>query len=79
MPVFASEDSGLERYLGAEWLKLIPLGDDGACKAGLQTLCELALEERRRLGALARQEAERSMTWEHCTEALHEMLLGVKE
>ena len=70
---------GLERYRDAEWLKLIPLGDDGACKAGLQTLCELPLEARRRLGALARQEAERSMTWEHCTEALHEMLLGVKE
>ncbi len=79
LPVVASEVSGLERYRDAEWLKLIPLGDDGACKTALQTLCELPLEERRRLGALARQEAERSMTWEHCTEALHEMLLGVKE
>ena len=79
LPVVASEVSGLERYRDAEWLKLIPLGDDGACKTTLKTLCELSLEERRRLGALARQEAERSMTWEHCTEALHEMLLGVKE
>ncbi len=78
LPVVASEVSGLERYRGAEWLKLIPLGDDEACKTALQTLCEISLEERRRLGALARQEAELSMTWEHCTAALHEMLLGVK-
>ena len=78
LPVVASEVSGLERYRDADWLKLIPLGDDEACKTALQTLCEISPEERRRLGALARQEAERSMTWEHCTEALHEMLLGVK-
>jgi len=78
LPVVASEVSGLERYRDAEWLKLIPLGDDEACRTALHTLCELSLEERRRLGALARQEAERSMTWENCTEALHEMLLEVK-
>jgi len=78
LPVVASEVSGLDRYRDAEWLKLIPLGDDAACKTALQTLCELSLEERRQLGSLARQEAERSMTWEHCTESLHGMLLGVK-
>ncbi|MEC8927425.1 MAG: glycosyltransferase [Candidatus Thermoplasmatota archaeon] len=78
LPVVASEVSGLERYRNAEWLKLIPLGDDEACKTALHTLCNLSLDERRRLGALARQEAERSMTWENCTEALHEMLLEVK-
>jgi len=78
LPVVASEVSGLERYRDAEWLKLIPLGDDEACRTALHTLCELSLEERRRLGTLARQEAGRSMTWENCTEALHEMLLEVK-
>ncbi len=78
LPVVASEVSGLERYRNAEWLKLIPLGDDEACRIALQTLCKLPLDERKRLGALARQEAERSMTWENCTEALHEMLLEVK-
>ena len=78
LPVVASEVSGLERYRDAEWLKLIPLGDDDACTTALHALCNLPPEERRRLGALAREEAERSMTWEHCTEALHEMLLEVK-
>ena len=78
LPVVCSDVSGLERYRDAEWLKLTPLGDDDACRTALQTLCNLPLEERRRLGALARKEAENSMTWEHCTEALHEMLLEVK-
>ena len=78
LPVVASEVSGLERYRDAEWLKLIPLGDDKAFKNALQSLCQLPIEERRRLGRLARKEAENSMTWGHCTEALHEMLLEVK-
>ena len=74
----ASEVSGLERYRDTEGLKLIPLGDDEACRTALQALCNLPLEERKRLGGLARKEAENTMTWEHCTEALHEMLLEVK-
>jgi hypothetical protein len=78
LPVVASEVSGLECYRDAEWLKLIPLGDDEACRIALHTLCELPLNERKRLGTLARQEAELSMTWENCTEAFHEMLLEVK-
>ena len=78
LPTVASEVSGLERYRDAEWLTLIPLGDDEACRTALHALCNLPLEERRRLGALAREEAGRSMTWGHCTEALHEMLLEVK-
>ena len=78
LPVVASEVSGLERYRNAEWMKLIPLGDDEAFKNTLQALCQLPIEERRKLGRLARKEAENSMTWEHCTEALHEMLLEVK-
>ena len=76
--VVASEVSGLEQYRDEEWLALISLGDDLECKKILNALCELPLEERRRLGALARAEAERSMTWERCTESLNEMLLGVK-
>ena len=78
LPVVASEVSGLERYRDAEWLTLIPLGDDEACRTALHALCNLPIEERRRLGTLAREEAESSMTWGHCTEALHEMLLEVK-
>ena len=78
LPVVASEVSGLERYRDTEWLKLVPLGDDEACRTALQALCNLPLEERKRLGGLARKEAENTMTWEHCTEALHEMLLEVK-
>ena len=78
LPVVCSDVSGLERYRDAEWLKLIPLGDDDACRTALQTLCGLPIEERQRLGSLARKEAENSMTWAHCTEALHEMLLEVK-
>lgn len=78
LPVVCSDVSGLDRYRDAEWLKLIPLGDDDACRIALQTLCGHPIEERRRLGLLARKEAENSMTWAHCTEALHEMLLEVK-
>ena len=78
LPVVCSDVSGLDRYRDAEWLKLIPLGDDDACRTALQTLCGLPIEERQRLGSLARKEAENSMTWAHCTEALHEMLLEVK-
>jgi len=78
LPVVASNVSGLERYGDSEWLTLIPLGNDEACKFALQALCETSIEERRRLGALARTEAERSMTWERCTESLNDMLLGVK-
>ena len=78
LPVVCSDVSGLECYRDAEWLKLVPLGDDDACRTALQTLCSLPLEERQRLGALARKEAENSMTWAHCTEALHQMLLEVK-
>jgi glycosyltransferase involved in cell wall biosynthesis len=78
LPTVASKVSGLEPYRDAEWLTLIPLGDDSACKEALQTLCEMSIEERRRLGSLAREEAEHSMTWERCTESLHEMLLEVK-
>ncbi len=78
LPVVASEVSGLERYRNAEWIRLIPLGDDHACKVAINTFCKLPLEKRRELGVLARQEAENSMTWAHCTESLHEMLLEVK-
>jgi glycosyltransferase involved in cell wall biosynthesis len=76
--VVASDVSGLEQYRDSEWLTLVPLGDDMACKSALQILCELPIDERRRLGALARKEAEQSMTWEICTESLHAMLLEVK-
>ena len=78
LPVVASNVSGLEQYGDSEWLTLVPLGDDEACKIALQALCETSIEERRRLGALARAEAERSMTWERCTDSLNDMLLGVK-
>ena len=76
--VVASDVSGLELYRDSEWITLIPLGDDIACNNALRTLCELPLEERQRLGALAREEAEHSMSWEKCTESLHKMLLEVK-
>ena len=78
LPVVSSEVSGLEKYHNSEWITLIPLGDDRACETALQKMCSLSIEERQRLGALAREEAERSMTWEQCTESLHEMLLEVK-
>lgn len=78
LPVVASDVSGLEHYRDAEWITLIPLGDDANCQKALHALCSLPLEERRRLGALAREEAERSMSWERCTESLHQMLLEVK-
>ena len=78
LPVVASNVSGLEPYRDSEWITLIPLGDDIACNNALRTLCELPLEERQRLGALAREEAEYSMSWEKCTESLHKMLLEVK-
>jgi glycosyltransferase involved in cell wall biosynthesis len=77
LPTVASKVSGLESYRDAEWLTLIPLGDDSACQEALQSLCEMSIEERRRLGSLARKEAEQSMTWGRCTESLHEMLLEV--
>lgn len=78
LPVVSSEVSGLEKFRDSEWITLTPLGDDRACEEALQRLCNLSIEERQRLGALARDEAERSMTWERCTESLHEMLLEVK-
>ena len=78
LPVVASDVSGLEDYRGAEWITLIPLGDDSNCQKALHALCALPLDERRRLGALAREEAECSMSWERCTESLHQMLLEVK-
>ena len=78
LPIVSSNVSGLNAYRNAEWLILIPLGDDSACQEALQKMCQLPLEERLRLGSLARKEAERSMSWERCTESLHEMLLGVK-
>ena len=78
LPVVASDVSGLEPYREAEWVTLIPLGDDLVCKQALHAMCALPLEERRRLGALAREEAVRSMSWERCTESLHRMLLEVK-
>lgn len=76
--VVASDVSGLEPYRDCEWMTLIPLGDDVACRNALHDLCDLDLEERKRLGALARQDAERSMSWEQCTQSLHQMLLEVK-
>ena len=78
LPVVASEVSGLEPYRNAEWLKLIPLGDDNACKSAIESLCNLSRNERQRLGALARKDAESRMTWGHCTASLNEMLLEVK-
>lgn len=78
LPVVASEVSGLKPYRDAEWLTLIPLGDDVACKAALVALCDLSREERLRLGALAQEDAKNRMSWEHCTASLHEMLIEVK-
>ena len=78
LPVVASEVSGLEQYRDEDWIQLIPLGDDLACKTALQKMCKLSVAERKRLGAMARVEAERSMSWKHCTKTLHEMLLEVK-
>ncbi len=78
LPVVASEVSGLEPYRNAEWLKLIPLGDDNACKSAIESLCNLSRNERQRLGELARKDAETRMTWGHCTASLNEMLLEVK-
>ena len=78
LPVVASEVSGLESYRNAEWLTLIPLGDDKACKSAVFSLCNLSRKERQRLGALARRDAESRMTWEQCTASLNEMLLEVK-
>ena len=77
LPVVASEVSGLERYRDEDWIQLIPLGDDAACKSALQKICQLSVEERKRLGTMARAEAERSMTWTHCTGSLYSMLLEV--
>ena len=76
--VVASNISGLDEFKNAEWLTLIPLGDDESCNTALQALCNLPVEERRRLGALARDDAENKMNWNCCTESLHEMLLEVK-
>ncbi len=78
LPVVASEVSGLEQFRDTEWMTLIPLGDDEACKAAVNLLCSLPREERVRLGVLARKDAENRMTWEHCTVSLHEMLDEVK-
>jgi hypothetical protein len=78
LPVVASEVSGLVRYRDSDWLKLIPLGDDGACQEALLELCALSLEQRKRLGDSARKEARDSMAWTHCTEDLHAMLIEVK-
>ena len=78
LPVVASEVSGLEPYRNAEWLTLIALGDDEACKSAVFSLCNLSRKERQRLGTLARQDAEIRMTWEQCTASLNEMLIEVK-
>ena len=77
LPVVSSEVSGLERYRDEDWIQLIPLGDDEACKSALQKMCELSVDDRKRLGAMARAEAKRSMTWAHCTDSLYNMLLEV--
>ena len=50
LPVVASEVSGLEPYRNAEWLTLIALGDDEACKSAVFSLCNLSRKERQRLG-----------------------------
>ncbi len=78
LPVVASEVSGLERYRNSEWIRLIPFGDSQACKQALDEFLSLSVDERRRLGKLARAEAERSMTWNHCTQELNTLLLEVK-
>ena len=78
LPVVASEVSGLERFRDSAWIRLIPLGDDQACKDALDEFLTMKVDERRELGALARAEAERSMTWVHCTQELHTLLLEVK-
>lgn len=78
LPVVASEVSGLERFRESEWIRLIPLGDDQACKHALDEFLSLSADERRRLGKLARDEAEQSMTWIHCTQELNTLLLEVK-
>ena len=78
LPVVASDVSGLEQYRDAEWMTLIPLGDDDAFQEAVLSLCGLPHKERQRLGALARKDAENSMSWKNCTASLHEMLLEVK-
>ena len=78
LPVVASEVSGLEQYRDSEWITLVPLGDDDACRSALLSLCQVSSQERQRLGRLARVEAEESMSWKYCTTSLHEMLLEVK-
>jgi hypothetical protein len=76
--VVSSEVSGLEHLRGAEWLTLVPLGDDEAFLIAVESLRSLPLEERRRRGKVARQDAEERMNWMCCTEALHDLLLEVK-
>ena len=78
LPVVASEVSGLEKYRHSEWMRLIPLGDTKACKEALEELLGMDASERLRLGKLARAEAEKSMTWMHCTEELNTLLHEVK-
>ncbi len=78
LPVVASEVSGLEKFRNSEWIKLIPLGDDQACKDALEELLGMDASERLRIGKLARAEAEQSMTWVHCSEELNTLLHEVK-
>ncbi|MDP6899562.1 MAG: glycosyltransferase [Candidatus Thalassarchaeaceae archaeon] len=76
--IVASEVSGLEQYRDSKWIRLIPLGDDQACKGALDEFLSISSNERQQLGALARKEAEKSMTWTHCVNELHAMLREVK-
>ena len=78
LPVVSSDVSGLDRFRDAPWLKLVPLGDDLACEGALQEFCKMSKKERREIGRLARLDAENLMSWEYCTEALHQMLIEVK-
>ena len=68
-----------KQLIGAKHIiRLIPLGDDQACKGALDEFLSISSNERQQLGALARKEAEKSMTWTHCVNELHAMLREVK-
>ncbi|MDP6906977.1 MAG: hypothetical protein QF440_06120 [Candidatus Thalassarchaeaceae archaeon] len=76
--IVSSDVSGLNKFRDEEWIRIIPLGDDDACKKALNEFKLMPVEERQRLGALARAAAEKSMTWKHCCNDLHDLLIEVK-
>jgi hypothetical protein len=76
--IVASDVSGLEQYRDSNWIRLVPLGDDQACKNALDEFLSMSSNERQQLGALARKEAEKSMAWTHCVSEMDTMLREVK-